>query len=275
MNTNTFNWKQYLLNYPDLAKSGITNQNSALIHWNRYGKNEFRTDKPLKKDVSMSNKKLLEIQSKIKLVHGDFNMEIPEMLMSIKFLNGNEKVLELGSNVGRNTFIIASILNNNGNNNLVTLECNPAIYNQLIINKQNNKFNFYAENCALSSKYVFSKGWDTLTKDTPEVPSGYISVKTITYSNLLMKYKINFDTLVLDCEGSFYYILLDFPDILDNIKLIITENDYLNIEHLNYVTGILLNKGFKNVYRQPLLVENPMFTKISKDRFFEVWKLIN
>ena len=270
----TFNWKQYLLNYPDIVKSGITNQNSALIHWNRYGKNEFRTDKALKKDVSMSNKKLLEIQSKIKLVHGDFNMEIPEMLMSINYLSGNEKVLELGSNIGRNTFIIASILNSNGNSNFVTLECNPMIYNQLIINKQNNKFNFFTENCALSSKYVFSKGWDTITKDTPEVPSGYISVKTITFTELLNKYKINFDTLVLDCEGSFYYILKDFPEILDNIKLIITENDYHVVDHLNYVTDILLKKGFKNVYRQPLLTENPMFAKISKDRFFEVWKLI-
>jgi len=212
------------------------------------------------------------IQDSIKLIHGSFDMEIPEMLMSIKFLNGTENVLELGSNIGRNTFIIASILNSKNNNNFVTLECNPTIYKQLITNKENNKLNFYTENSALSSKYMFSKGWDSVCKDTPDVPEGFIRVNTIKYNELLMKYKINFDTLVLDCEGSFYYILLDFPDILDNIKLIITENDYLNIEHLNYVTGILINKGFKNVHRQPLLVKNSIFNKISKDRFFEVWK---
>jgi hypothetical protein len=35
-----------------------------------------------------------------------------------------------------------------------------------------------------------------------------------------------FDTLVLDCEGAFYYILQDTPEILEGIKLLIMENDY-------------------------------------------------
>ena len=30
-----------------------------------------------------------------------------------------------------------------------------------------------------------------------------------------------FDVLVIDCEGAFYNILNDIPEILDNIKLII------------------------------------------------------
>ena len=42
------------------------------------------------------------------------------------------------------------------------------------------------------------------------------------------KYNINFDTLVLDCEGAFYYILMDMPEILENIKLIINEIDEIN-----------------------------------------------
>ena len=264
-----FNWVQYLNNYSDLCAAGIKDQQGAYKHYVRYGKTEGRTDKPI-----VENKKLLEIQSKIKLVYGEFDMEIPEMLMCINYLSGNEKVLELGSNVGRSTFIIASILNNNGNNNLVTLECNTDTYNMLIVNKNNNNFDFFTENCALSSKYVFSKGWDSLTKDTPEVPHGYIGVKTITFTELLNKYKINFDTLVLDCEGSFYYILKDFPEILDNIKLIIMENDYLNTTHLNYVTDILINKGFKNVYRKNLLKQkDDCFNQIVLDRFFEVWTI--
>ena len=36
-------WQQYLLNYPDLVKSGINTQEKALTHWNTYGKNEGRT----------------------------------------------------------------------------------------------------------------------------------------------------------------------------------------------------------------------------------------
>jgi hypothetical protein len=199
-------------------------------------------------------------------------MEIPEMLMSVIFLTGNEKVLEIGSNIGRNTFIIASILNSKNNNNFVTLECNPKIYKQLIMNKANNNFRFFTENSALSAKYVFSKDWDTICKDTPVAPDGYTKVNTIKYNELLNKYNINFDTLILDCEGSFYYILLEFPEILNNIKLITTENDYLNLNHLLSVTNTLLSNGFKNVYRKPLISSKSKFSKVSKDRFFEVWK---
>jgi len=61
--------------------------------------------------------------------------------------------------------------------------------------------------------------------------NGYKWVKTITYDDLKLKYKINFDTLVLDCEGAFYYILMDMPEILENIKLIIMENNYHNFSH--------------------------------------------
>ena len=38
---NPFNWRQYLINYPDLVRAGIKNENSALTHWVNYGKNEF------------------------------------------------------------------------------------------------------------------------------------------------------------------------------------------------------------------------------------------
>ena len=38
-----FNWKQYLLNYPDLESSGIDNYEKALNHWNTHGISEGRT----------------------------------------------------------------------------------------------------------------------------------------------------------------------------------------------------------------------------------------
>jgi hypothetical protein len=42
-----FEWKQYLLNYPDLVQAGIDTKEKALIHFNKHGKNESRTSKPL------------------------------------------------------------------------------------------------------------------------------------------------------------------------------------------------------------------------------------
>jgi len=45
--------------------------------------------------------------------------------------------------------------------------------------------------------------------------------------------------LIIDCEGSFYYILKDMNYILDNIELIIMENDYENSDHYMYIKNIL------------------------------------
>jgi bifunctional polynucleotide phosphatase/kinase len=49
--------------------------------------------------------------------------------MVVKYLTGNEKVLEIGGNIGRNSLIIAYILGNR--NNFVTLECDENIAKQL------------------------------------------------------------------------------------------------------------------------------------------------
>jgi hypothetical protein len=64
---------------------------------------------------------------------------------------------------------------------------------------------------------------------------GFSWVSTITLEQLKSKYNIEFDTLVLDCEGAFYYILMDMPEILNNINLIIMENDYWDISKKNYI----------------------------------------
>ena len=65
-----------------------------------------------------------------------------------------------------------------------------------------------------------------------------------TLEELKTKYNIKFDTLVLDCEGAFYYILMDMPEILDNINLIIMENDCNVLEQKKYIDNILTKKNF-------------------------------
>ena len=42
-----FDWKQYIVNYQDLRKCGIHTSESAIRHWNKYGKKENRTDKKI------------------------------------------------------------------------------------------------------------------------------------------------------------------------------------------------------------------------------------
>ena len=80
---------------------------------------------------------------------------------------------------------------------------------------------------------------------------GYSKVNTITFAELTEKYGIEFDTLVLDCEGAFYYILMDMPDIISNVRLIIMENDYNDASHKNYIDGVLRQNGFVVDYSEP------------------------
>jgi len=217
-----------------------------------------------KEITTYSDEKLKNIQNKLKIKYGTFDQELPEQKLAARYLTGNEKVLEIGSNIGRNSLIIGYILNQNNNNNFVTMESDTNTVNQLIENRDINNLNFHIENSALSKRKLIQKGWDTIPSET--VLKGYKLVNTISVEELNNKYNIVFDTLVLDCEGAFYYILMDMPEILNNINLILMENDYHNAQHYEYVNNKLTENNFKLDYSQcggwgPC-----------QNNFFEVWK---
>jgi FkbM family methyltransferase len=217
--------------------------------------------------------KLATIHSKLNINYGTFKEEFPEQKMVTNYLKGNEKVLEIGSNIGRNSLIISSILGDN-NSNLVTLESHPYIANQLRENRDLNNFIFHIENNALSKRKLIQRGWATMVSDTLE--EGYDWVNTITLDEIKSKYNIQFDTLVLDCEGAFYYILMDMPEILDNIKLIIMENDYRENYKKQYIDEILIKNNFYVDYVESGVrhVEIGGWSGPCPcyDNFFEVWK---
>jgi len=207
------------------------------------------------------NNKLANIQSKLNIKYGNFNEELPEQKMVTRYLTGNEKVLEIGGNIGRNSLIIASIIDNT---NFLVLESDTNIARQLTENRDLNNFNFYIESSALSKRKLIQKGWDTIPSDI--LLNGYQWINTVTLNELKNKYYIVFDTLVLDCEGAFYFILMDMPEILDNINLIIMENDYHDISKKQYVDEILKNNNFYRDY-----VEGGGWGPCYNN-FFEVWK---
>ena len=190
--------------------------------------------------------KLRSMQSRLKLKFGSFQDEFPEQLMATRFLKGEEKVLEIGGNIGRNSLIIASILNNQSN--LVVLESDPNIANQLKENREINNMSFHIESSALSKRKLIQYGWDTIPSDI--VHNGYKPVPIIDFQQLHAKYNIDFDTLVLDCEGAFFLILIDMPEILKNINMIIMENDYKDIRHKQYIDQILKNNKMKVIFSQ-------------------------
>jgi FkbM family methyltransferase len=181
--------------------------------------------------------------------------------MAVTYLTGNEKVLEIGGNIGRNSLVIASIVNND---TFVSLESDETIAKQLEENRNLNNYRFHIESSALSKRKLIQRLWDTKPSEILEY--GYKWVNIINLDELNLKYKIEFDTLILDCEGAFYYILMDMPEILNNIKLIIMENDYHDFSHKIYVDSVLIKNNFYNDYK-----EAGGWGGCSNN-FFEVWK---
>lgn len=202
-------------------------------------------------------------------VSGDISAELSEQYMVARFLPSTATVLEIGANIGRNTMVIASILDDD--TRLVTMETLPNIIPILEKQRSVNGFHFHIVNKALSSSTDLVQEHDNwlIRKQSPEapLPSNQFRVPTVSWSELCLQFSpLVFDTLVLDCEGSFYHILHDFPTILDHIRLIIMENDYFEIAEKQFIDGVLSSKGFVRIYS-----EKGGWGPCA-DSFYEVWQ---
>jgi len=200
-----------------------------------------------------------------------FQEEYPEQLLSARYIKGNERILEIGGNIGRNSLVISYILKNsrlmhNENNLLVTLECNCEIAKHLKVNKDINSLDFFVEEFAISNKKLIQKDWEVheFDHDLLDLPTGFSVVPTIDLHYLRKKYGF-FDTLILDCEGSFYGILKNFPEILDGINLIIMENDYHDIQNKIFIDSVLFKHNFYVKY------EEKGGWGPCKEFFYQVW----
>lgn len=213
---------------------------------------------------------LLELQKSLYINHGSFNEELVEQTMVYKFLNPNSTVLELGSNIGRNSLIISKILTDSSR--LVTLEMDKIFVDKCEENKNLNNLNFNIINSALSYRPLYFQnkkhgeggGYCVDQKYTND----YIPCSVITFEEIEEKFNLKFDTLVVDCEGGFYHILNDNPKILDNIKLLIIENDFPVIEHKNYLNNLLNINGFTRVFVKNL---ESVSDFPCKEFFWETW----
>lgn len=247
--------KRHIFNVGTSVKIEFTNTSNSAREW--YTKTGRYIQEPIPR--------LLELQKLLRINHGDFRNEFVEQIMCMEFINENAKVLELGGNIGRTTVIINTKLNNS--KNLVTFESDPKTAIKLKENLSKNGYDSYVESAAISVQPLIQKTntWNTKPLDTPEVPEGWDLVTTTTYKDVVNKYQIKFDTLVIDCEGAFYYILRDEPEILDGINLVIIENDFTEIEHKVFVDKHFNERGLKRV----LACRGDWGPCI--DYFYEVW----
>ncbi len=209
---------------------------------------------------------LAEIHNRTFLSVGTIADEYPEQIMTTKFLDKDAVVLEIGGNVGHSSLTISALLNKSSN--LVVLECDPSSADLLTNHRDLNNFSFKVEAAALSEHKIIQQGWNTKPHEGEDIPHGWTLVNTITYDELMNKYMMRFNTLVLDCEGAFYHILKSYPQILYGIQTIFVENDYSDASHLNYVDSVLISEGFDCIYSMP----HSYCTFPGASRFYETWR---
>ena len=119
-------------------KNVIIDLNNSVTEYNEFTRVQIDTKNNIISilDENQINQKWLDLKSKLNINYGSFNEEIPEQKMVIRYLNGNEKVLEIGGNIGRNSLTIASILQDE--TNLVVLESGDDIAKRLQENRDIN-----------------------------------------------------------------------------------------------------------------------------------------
>ena len=165
--------------------------------------------------------------------------ELPEQIMACQYIEETDCVLELGGSIGRNSCVINSLLKDKSKHVVLEPSTNEIAF--LINNKNNNDLKYNIEIAALSSKPLYSLGWETYE----EKVENSNKINCITLSELREKYKLPFNVLIIDNEGNFVKTLKDFPDILNEIRLIIIEHDFKSHQDLDYFFTIMQKNNFK------------------------------
>ncbi len=180
------------------------------------------------------------------------------------FIKPNDCVLEIGGNIGRNSCVIGKILNDS--NNLLVIESDPLSISKLEENKNIKSLSFKIEGSAISKIPLIQNEWNTKPKINDIIPDDWKIINTITWNELKQKYYMNFNVLVVDCEGALYSILKDEPDFLNGFETIIIENDFTDITHKEFVNEEFERYNFRTVYNLSGGF-GPCY-----NCFYEVWK---
>jgi FkbM family methyltransferase len=197
--------------------------------------------------------------------------EKQERLDVEKYLPANAKVLEIGARFG----VVSCTINHKLTDPTqhVVVEPDPRVWSTLKKNRDSTGCRFHIVEGALSSKPVTMltsvgrigagsifriQGSDSGTRPpvpavactTLRVPNGMCTppagVPNVTYQEITDRYFVP-DTLVVDCEGAFVEFFRDFPEMMDDAKLILIEWDAQEEANNQKYQRFILNKGFREI----------------------------
>lgn len=206
-----------------------------------------------------------------------------EMILINKYIPPTATVMEIGARVGASSCCIANTLHNSGR--LIVVEGDPLVWQALSDNLRTNNcqarlwMGVLASKPAKKNKKRNGSEYTTNFLTYGQNKTGLLladsysmDIPYISPTQIQMRYKLQVDTLVVDCEGCFDPILREFPQILDNVNLVLLEADYgigwqrQGFANYSWVKSTIQSKGFHLVYQK--VAQNKPW---SRGGYIEYW----
>jgi hypothetical protein len=165
------------------------------------------------------------------------DIERPEQELIAKFLPNDCCVLEMGGESGTTSLIINTILKDPSKHVLVEPSKN-SMQKLMNLKKIYNTHFTVVNGFVGRNRSEHEKLWDECKQ-----------CKMFDIRELENIVHQKFDVLIIDCEGAFYNILIDIPEILDNIRLIIIEMDGPD-DKVPFIRNKLIENNFELVHSQ-------------------------
>jgi FkbM family methyltransferase len=176
-------------------------------------------------------------------------------------LDPDATILELGSCLGYISCLTNKLISNKEGH--VVLEANPKLIPWIEKNKKKNACSFSIENRIISKdKACTFFIHDLIVGGSTKRTTGQkVEIEGVSIEELQKKYKLEFDTLIMDIEGGELDFFRNFQNSVKNFKAVFLEihpfAGILTKEEALECEEILLSLGF---------------TKTLSDNNFQVWK---
>lgn len=177
--------------------------------------------------------------------HGQYipyeSIEVQEQHDANYYIRPDDKVLEIGARYGGVSITINKILKNKRDH--VAVEPDSTVWEALEKNRDRHWCEFQICKGAISERplNINDGGYNGFGNYTSEENDGNIELFKISDFN------IDFNVLVVDCEGAFENFYNENKDFFKNLRLILYERDRKEHCNYDYLEKEFLNMGFKKV----------------------------
>lgn len=173
--------------------------------------------------------------------------ERPEQVLNAKFISPDARILEIGGRYGVASCFINKCLAEDNKKKHIVVEPDITVINALKRNRKVNDCEFEIYNGTVSEQALTLIPNGSATRSQPDETS---LIEHITYMEIQKKYGIEFDTLIVDCEGFFESFLDAFHGDMKAVKYIFLEYDFPSICNYDKIEDILIGMGFNIEYQQ-------------------------